>query len=170
MRGFSNSANGRLCCRQSAPICIYAYMQMKNMISILKMGHVRPWLTRGCSGLHFGIGCCLHSWGEAKRCQQSHCSESVMPLGFGGSSALLDSVSLLSWDKTSFRTLKTQKSTQDGQILKQPVNGDKGTRPMSNVMMTDILPFQKTKPNDPSQVTATNFSSYKPQLGASALR
>lgn len=40
---------------------------------------------------------------------------------------------------------------------------------MSNVMMTNILPLQKTKPNDPSQVTATNFSSYKLQPGASAL-
>jgi len=36
--------------------------------------------------------------------------------------------------------------------------------------MTNILPFQRTKPNDPSQVTATSFSSYKQQLGASALR
>lgn len=36
-------------------------------------------------------------------------------------------------------------------------------------MMTNIIPFQKTKPNDPSQVTATDFSTYKRQLGASSL-
>lgn len=91
---------------------------MKSTISILKMGHLRPWLTQGCFGLHFGIGCCLHSWGEAKRRWQSHCSDSAMPLGFGGNLALPDSVSLLFWDKTSFRTLKNPKSMLDGQILK----------------------------------------------------
>lgn len=98
-------------------ICIHA--NEEHELHLKKMGHLRPRLTQACFGLYFGTGSCLHSWGETKRCQQSHCSESAMPPGFGGNSALPDSVSLLSWDKTSFRTLKPpKKSTEDGQILK----------------------------------------------------